>query len=143
MNSAQRIKIVEKGWGNFNGTFGGVEFLNSLSVEAVAPATARQLGSLVRIELCDSEAQITSNSDYLANKETPAKSESTLIDVETANAATKEHQKVEEAAQYTREDLEKVADQRGIAGVREIADTLGVRGRSIAELIDAILAKAA
>lgn len=40
---------------------------------------------------------------------------------------------------YTREQLETVADEEGIAGLRAIAEPMGVTGRSIVELIDRIL----
>ncbi len=40
---------------------------------------------------------------------------------------------------YTREQLESIADDQGISGLREIAEPMGVTGRSIVELIDRIL----
>ena len=40
---------------------------------------------------------------------------------------------------YTREDLAQIADAEGITGLRRIGDKINVRGRSIGELIDAIL----
>ena len=44
---------------------------------------------------------------------------------------------------YTREELEKIADEKGIKGIREIADPLGLKSNSIVPLIDAILEKQA
>lgn len=43
------------------------------------------------------------------------------------------------ATKYTREQLEKVADESGLRGLREIGDAVGVKGKSIPELIDRIL----
>lgn len=40
---------------------------------------------------------------------------------------------------YTREDLEAVADEKGIAGLREIGDALGQKSNSVETLIDKIL----
>jgi hypothetical protein len=44
---------------------------------------------------------------------------------------------------YTREELEKIADEKGIKGLREIADPLGLKSNSIVPLIDSILEKQA
>lgn len=45
-------------------------------------------------------------------------------------------------SKYSREDLEAIADTKGIAGLRAIADEFGVKGRSVSDLIEAILAQA-
>jgi hypothetical protein len=44
------------------------------------------------------------------------------------------------AALYTREQLEAIADQQGIVGLREIATPLGIKGKSIVELIEELVA---
>ena len=44
---------------------------------------------------------------------------------------------------YTEEELGKVADKRGIGGLREIGDQLGVKSNSIVGLMKAILEKTA
>ena len=44
-----------------------------------------------------------------------------------------------DAIRYTKEALEKIADTSGIAGLREVADKFGVKGRGIVELITEIL----
>lgn len=44
---------------------------------------------------------------------------------------------------YTEEELAAIADDAGIAGIRAIAQPLGIRGNSIATLISDILAKQA
>ena len=43
------------------------------------------------------------------------------------------------APAYTEEQLAAIADKQGIAGLREIAEPLGVKGNSIAGLISSIL----
>lgn len=44
------------------------------------------------------------------------------------------------ATTWTREALEAIADKTGIAGLREIADPLNVKGTSVVKLIEGILA---
>ena len=41
---------------------------------------------------------------------------------------------------YSREELEAIADSEGIRGLRDVAELRGVKGRSIEELIDELLA---
>ena len=43
-------------------------------------------------------------------------------------------------AVFTREELEAIADTDGIRGLRDVAELRGVKGRSIEELIDELLA---
>ena len=47
----------------------------------------------------------------------------------------------EKVVKYTREQLEQVADEKGMAGLRRIADEFGLKGKSIPGLIEAILQK--
>lgn len=63
------------------------------------------------------------------------------IDVVKEDNGEITHSVVETAAIPDRAGLEKIADKKGIAGLREIAETLGVRGKSIPELINKILEK--
>ncbi|HBQ8651158.1 TPA: hypothetical protein L9A73_005457, partial [Klebsiella pneumoniae] len=40
---------------------------------------------------------------------------------------------------FTREELESIADCEGIAGLRQIGNTLGVKAKGIVEMIEGIL----
>lgn len=133
--SAQRIRITEKGWGTYNGFLGTVEFVDGLSVDAVAPITARHIGSIVRIENCDSQEQGGASADLQRKMHTPAPTNVTVPqpDAPPAPAATVK-------VAHTRESLEATADAHGIAGLRAIADPMNVKGRGIMELISEILA---
>lgn len=44
-----------------------------------------------------------------------------------------------EIGEYTREQLEAIADKTGLKGLREIGDKMSIKGKSIPELIDRIL----
>ncbi|MCY1555013.1 hypothetical protein D9M68_916320 [compost metagenome] len=41
----------------------------------------------------------------------------------------------------TYEELVQIADEKGIAGLRAIAEPLGIKGRKVVELIDALAAR--
>lgn len=68
-------------------------------------------------------------------EEKPAEA-STEVETEE-RPATPEGSKVK----YTAEQLEKIADEQGIAGLRAIAEPLGIKARSIAELIKELSAQ--
>lgn len=129
-----RIKLTQPGWETFTGAFGGVTFDNGVSVEEIADRQAQRLSAIVTCE-------------RLEDGTNPSVSQM-LIDMKN-DAAPMEEQRVrgEEsvatpaAPQYTREQLEAVAAEKGIAGMREIADKFEVKGTSIVKLIEAILSK--
>lgn len=135
---AQRLRITEPGWDSYTGPLGGVMFTNGLSDDLVDATTARRLGSIIRIDMVDSGVQAGAASDLQRHAEVkaPVLPESPTYDATQAQAATKEPAK----PKYTREQLEEVADKNGIAGLREIAEPMGIKGRGIAELISEILA---
>lgn len=138
MNTVQRIRITEPGWGNFNGNFGGVNFVEALSVEPVTPQQAAHLGSLVRIEAVDDSAQISASTILLNSMDAAAP---VVEPMQTVDEPARATAPAVATLTYTREQLEKIADDDGIAGLRKIADKHGIRGRGIQELITEILAK--
>lgn len=135
-NASQRLRIIERGWKGFTGFFGGVEFKDEISVEAVDPMIAARLGSLIRIEAVDAGQQAGSAANMERAKDMQAE-----VVAERPRGSTESQGQptpVEKTPAYTREQLEQIADQHGISGLRTIAEPLGIRGRSINELIDAI-----
>ncbi len=134
----QRLRITEPGWKNYKGHFGGVEFKDGLSTEVVDPVTASRLGSLIRIQLVDTDTQAGQAADLRAMHETRAAVVPELPRSTEDGSAPKANQ-VEEKPAHTRESLEAVADSRGIAGLREIATPLGVKSNSIPDMIEKIL----
>jgi hypothetical protein len=139
---AQRLKIVEKGWETFSDYFGGFKFTNGLSDEAIPSADAQRLGSWIRFEGVDDEAQVGEGVVQVALTDTKAdvviaagdKEPETVSVEQAAEAAV-------EATKYTVEELEALADQGGIAALRKIGDKIGVKGRGIPELIREIIQK--
>jgi hypothetical protein len=144
---AQRIRITEPGWASFTSHLGGVEFVDGLSVEAVAPSVINQLGAVLRIQAVDDNVQggqgqilIDHHDDSAPVVEVMELQTQEELDVVTATASTPQRANVVVTERYTRTQLEKIADERGIAGLRVIATPLNLKGRGILELIDEILA---
>lgn len=127
-----KIRIVEPGWQGFTGQFGVCEFKDGVSVGDVSTSDASFMASLVAIENIETGKSPNPGQTILDAADMIAPVETKLQSKEESDAA---------AAQqgYTREQLEAVADAKGIKGIREIADKLGFKGNSITDLIEKIL----
>lgn len=138
-NVPQRIRITEKGWNGYTGYFGGIEFVNGLSKEPVESMHSTRLGSLIRVQLVDSDFQAgdAANLQRAMRTEAEVIPESPRTSMENLTPAAKPAEPAPPA--HTRESLEAVADKMGIAGLREIAEPMRVKGRGIQELIEEIL----
>lgn len=139
---AQRLKIVEKGWETFSDYFGGYKFTNGLSDEAVPTADAQRLGSWIRMVGVDDESQVGEGVVQVALTETKADVVVAAADKEPETVSVEQAaEAAAEVTKYTREELEALADQGGIAALRQIGDKIGVKGRGIPELIREIIQK--
>jgi len=143
MSKSQRLRITERGWNGYTGHFGGVEFKDGVSVEIVDPVNAARLGSIIQLQLIDTDQEAGSAAALQRVQNAAMEVASELVITETSETPAADSQAsaadASPAPTYTRESLEKVADEHGIAGLRAVADPLGVKGRGIAELIDEIL----
>jgi hypothetical protein len=133
-----KIKIIEPGWAGFTGPLGWTEFVDGVSVDEVSKAEAQHLAAVVQIEELDSAGEGTGKSPSIAQVilDTHGKSAPAETTVKGTDAAPAP---VAPAKVYTPEELAAVADADGIKGIRQIADPLGLKGTSIAELIGKVL----
>jgi hypothetical protein len=130
-----KLKITEPGWINFSGNFGGIEFVDNVSVRDVTELEAFRLANLVRIE-------------NLEDGKNPSSSQQALDSICMSMAVGMDDPKNpvgnETSAQptlYTLAQLEAIADEKGIKGIREISDPMDIKSTSIKSLIDGILNK--
>lgn len=140
-----KVRIAVPGWDSYNGYFGPVEFKNGESVRDLTDLEIARIGANIRIESLEDDKQlgvgatIVETMRYSAEVVTPHQ---TIVEEEAA-AKAKEPvvEEVKEPAKviYTREDLEKIADDEGIKGVRKVAAVFGVKAVQINQLIDEIL----
>lgn len=126
-----KLKITERGWAGFTGDFGPVSFVDGVSVREVTEIEAFRLSNLIQIETLEGV--------------NPSSSQQNLDSQSLLMASGMDHKAIEEAVKrtvhvYSRTDLESIAEQDGIGGLRTIATPMGISGRSINALIDAILA---
>ncbi len=130
----QKIRITQAGWANFTDTMCGVEFVDGLSVYPVPHNLILTLGSLFSIEGVDEQEQVGMGAHVKASRTTKAKVVPALAD-STPESVGISTDAVAPVKKFTREELETIADEHGIAGLREIADGFKVKGRGIMELI--------
>lgn len=97
--------------------------------------TERQLNELAELN-ADGPVQDGAPSTLAGDLTPEAPVEQEASDAPVENA-------VVEPAKHTAESLGLIADEKGIQGLREIAEALDVKGNSIAKLIEGILAKQA
>lgn len=133
-----KLRLTQAGFEKYTGQMGVVMFENGLSVGDVLPIDAIRISAAIGADWEDGSAANVGDM-YLNNMDAPA-----FVgrpDVERATEVTPEAVKTSapSGTAYSKDDLAKIADAEGIAGLRAIADPLGVKGTSIVGLIEAIL----
>jgi len=151
LRDSVRVRIVQKGWETFTGNFGQIDFLNGVSVSATTEVAADRITTQI---LCvDAEtgeplgpgARAVGTKTIKAPVLVPSEiSTKTPEDEHRDRLKAEETRKIETAKAgrqiYTQTELEDVVDKNGIAGLREIGQQYGVKGRAIPELMASILA---
>lgn len=129
-----KLRIIEAGWTNFSGDFGGVEFVDNVSVNDVTEFDGFRLSNLIRMETLEG-ANPSSSQQAIDTLTVPMGSGTPLsAAVEVEREGTKQVTKL-----FSRAQLEAVADSKGIEGLREIGRDIGVASKSINGLIDLII----
>lgn len=162
------VRIVSPGWENFTGSMGHqAMFEKGVSV---GPLNARQIariGSSLKIVNDETGEQIGPSAMHAKLQPqtfavAPQLKTKTQADVEhefdrrklaeeekarkeadakaLEEAQRKAQEQVEELVVYSRAELEAIAGNDGIGALRPIGDKLGVKGRSISDLVNSILA---
>jgi hypothetical protein len=156
----RKVTVVIKadGWDGYQGPLGGYMFKDGRSAHPIPLRAALRIGA--SIEVYDEHDVRLHPSTYPVN-ESPSSVGAPIVQFETEGAkpvpvyepvTTKEdvedidtspEREITETGEvreiYTRAKLEAIADKKGIAGLRDIADKFGVKGRAISELIKEIL----
>lgn len=132
----QKLRITDPLFPNFTGTFGCLEFVDGVSTREVTIVEAERIAGVILAELMDgsnpSVAQV-----IIDSQSTPMDEEMVRDRMDNGPAAIKP------ATRYSYDELAKLADEKGIGGLRVIGDHLGVKATSIPKLIELILSRAA
>lgn len=142
MDTPQKIRITEPGFAKYTGPIAYIMFENGVSVEPVLPQQAAHIGAIMRVEAIDDARQVGTSVTLKDHMDSRAPKVTPMARMDEADLKPATPPKSSSSMpKYTREQLETIADTRGVAGIRDIANQYGLKGRSIIELIDAILAK--
>lgn len=153
-----KIRIVGAGFETYTGQMGVIDFVDGVSTDDVSTRDAQRLAACVPCEWVESTKPVSPSSIVLesGNVEAPVLPEREKgAEVEVLSpgpeALTSELKaftgNLEDASplvqlimkpSYKLEVLEKIIDGNGIAGLREIAEPLGIKGRSISDILDAL-----
>lgn len=145
---SKRLKLVQKGYEQYSGPIGEYEFVDGVSVELI-PLNARdRLSAAFQMsEINEDDTEVAAG---VANR--LVLDRANVIESTEPLARMTEEEKVEENIRaliggeivkpiYSKEALEAVAAESGIAGVRALASIWDVRSKSIPDLIS-LIAKA-
>jgi hypothetical protein len=133
----RRLRLMDPGFVNYTGPMGQVDFTDGVSDEKVAWREAQMLASLTYIEDADKPGyQLGPHVEEQRQKDRDT-SDPIVALVDSGEHVNPEGAPVME--RFTRADLEKIADEKGLEGVRSIARAWNRTGRSIAETISAIM----
>lgn len=129
-----KLKLTAPGWDNFSGQMGVNFFENGLSTADVLPFDARRISGVISCEWEDGSSPSVAQS-ILDNAKTAAPDASDSPAAPVGDSTTP----VSNGVAWTEEELGKIADEQGIAGLREIAEPAGIKSKSVQGLIEAIL----
>lgn len=138
-----KVKIDLPAFALFNGKMGGVPFVDGVSARPVTDKEARKIGINVRIVDVETGEQVgvRKAADYGGIPAAPL----TVADHKTEVVEQPVYVNPTVVAEtptqkYTKDELETIAGEDGIKGIRDIAKIYDVKGVQIAQLITGILA---
>lgn len=135
MKSA-KVKLLESTFKGYTGLLCGVQFEDGVSVAELPYVDQQRICASMRAETVDGR-NVSASGAYSERYAVNAEN----IQEHVAEPVTNLVRGTADSGIqiYTREELEAVADSEGIAGLRLIGGTLGVKAKGIVEMIDGIL----
>jgi hypothetical protein len=145
-----KVRITQPGFENYTGQIGVVHFVDGMSIEDVPRIHALRLSAVMNCEGEDGSS-LSLVQEAMDKYNDPAPEVAELFDTEGGNQeqrhesaivsapAVQDHEQGSQAPAksvvYTRAQLEAIADEKGIKGLRAITDELDIKGNSIAGII--------
>ncbi len=131
----KKLRLIGRGFENYTGAIGVVNFVDGLSTTTPHQMDVNRLTCTIGARWDDgSPSSVGERYEAMRNVGAPTDAE-----VKAAAVQVQEVQKQDVGKRYTAQELAAIADAKGIAGLREVGETLGVKGKSIKELIEGIL----
>lgn len=135
-----KVRLTQPGFETYTGQMGVIFFEGGLSQGDVLPIDAIRLAAVFNAEWEDgTPANVAQRLIDEAHTPAPVAEPIPAEDPVVPQGEPLATSVVEAPKTYTEEELGAIADKEGIAGLRVIADSLGLKGNSIRGLIDAIM----
>jgi hypothetical protein len=131
-----KIRLTQPGFEKYTGQMGVMQFEDGVTTHDVSHMDAMRMGAVMSCEAVDGQVISPSQVILDANQNAAVVLEERVADT-TEVAEAPVAQPVE--AIYTQEQLEQIASEKGISGLREIAEPIGIRARSVEALIEALV----
>jgi hypothetical protein len=133
-----KLRLLDSGMQHYTAQMGAVFFVDGLSTADVSHKDATRIAAVYRCEYEDGTNP--SVSQFLLDQmHTEAVSTSaTTVSTEPVKSA-EPVAPVKSAVVWNEVDLAKIADEKGIQGLRDIGEPMGIKGNSIRGLIDALV----
>lgn len=128
-----KLRLTEPGFEAYTAQLGVIFFQDGLSTDHVSVLDATRLGASMRCEW-ENGAPTNVSQIYLDNMNTPAPMPGQVVVLAGAEATPEVTKTV-----WTVTALSEIADKDGIAGLRVIADPMGLKGNSISGLMEQIV----
>lgn len=136
-----KLRLTGAGFETFTGQMGVLEFVDGLSTGRCSPIDATRIAGIIGADWEDGTPANVSQI-YLDCRDVGApmvNSGEAIPAPEATPVIVAPEIKPTVAKIFTEDDLAAIADAKGISGLREIADPMGIKGTSIVSLISSIL----
>lgn len=135
-----KIKFATPEMAAFTGAYGSIEFVDGVSVTDVTQRDVELYRALTTIEVLGEDFVPDPSYDEIKNIPAVSYNLPTLADLAAMEPVEIEvSAAVAQGPAYTQAELEAIADNDGISGIRAIAEPMNIRGTSISKLIQSIL----
>jgi hypothetical protein len=146
-----KVKVTKAGFEGYTGYLGRTKFEDGIS-EDIPKIEADRIAIVMPCEVVSDDGELFNEEIQNRDIEAPVKAPMEKVseeELEEGKKVASEKAAAKDALGkapvpeklYTEEELEEIADKKGITALREIADPMGVSDRSIAGLITEILAE--
>lgn len=142
----KHIRITQPGWEGYNGLFCDMNFVDGVSEEIATQRMVDRCAALLQveqIEVTQGAAEVVTPVGLGARIEGNLQKEAEVLEpmqrAEDEAPAPVSTPAPEPLQLYTEAELQTIADEQGIKGLRVIGDKLSVKGRAIPEIVREIL----
>lgn len=146
-----RLKLSGSRWAGFTGHLGTVDFKDGISVDPVSDRIADRLSAAMPMVLIDEKGREVGEAGVVPRllRESAHRQAEVRASLDRQTEAERKAEDLQIALQeaksptdsfYSQEQLQAIADEKGIKGLRLVAEPWNVKGKAIPALIEQILA---